>query len=479
MKKYFVYSVAAMCGMMALCGCQSDVLNVGEQELAEPTSVLTVSTRGDADGLTIEVPEPVRLYLFKGDNCTAVVPDVSQTPTIRLQGGTYDVYAIAGADPTRYDCPEEDVEKTSLMTLLDGKTLGDLMVADAQVTVADAARYNLTLSMNRVVMGVKQMTIKKVPDGMTAVTVTISPLYESLAVNGSTSGTGGSYTASLTKNADNTTWTLFDEPAEDISVFLFPSVGCPTITVGFTSSEGTVNYSYSTTEPLTANHKIDIEGTYTEQATLQLTGTITGSEWDTDQAITFDFNETNASSSGDNTGGGETGGETGGESGGENTGGDNTGGDNTGGDQGGSTSQSIIVGTLYNNCYVLKVEEGHALLLSPTGKVVNSSATSNSVTLTKIDSELENWTVSDVSGTWRMPDLEEITDILINRNTINALVTEDVLSDTSGSYYYFDGENLKQASIIEASNMIKTDQPANFGPRVILRPVLVIDVPNS
>ena len=154
MKKYFVYSVAAMCGLMAICGCQSDVLNVGEQESAEPTSVLNVSTRGDANGLTIEVPEPVRLYVFKGDNCTAVVPDVSETPAVRLQGGTYSVYAIAGADPTRYDCPEEDVEKTSVMTLLDGMTLGDLMVADAQVTVADAARYNLTLSMNRVVMGV-------------------------------------------------------------------------------------------------------------------------------------------------------------------------------------------------------------------------------------------------------------------------------------------------------------------------------------
>ena len=416
MKKYFVYSVAAMCGMMAFCGCQSDVLNVGEQELAEPTSVLNVSTRGDADGLTIEVPEPVRLYLFKGDNCTAVVPDVSQTPSIRLQGGTYDVYAIAGADPTRYDCPEEDVEKTSLMTLLDGKTLGDLMVADAQVTVADAARYNLTLSMSRVVMGVKQITMKKVPDGMTAVTVTISPLYESLAVNGTHSGTSGSYTATLTKNADNTTWTLFDEPAEDISVFLFPSVGNPTITVAFTSSEGTVNYSYSTTEPLTANHKIDIEGTYTEQATLQLTGTITGSEWDTDQTITFDFNETNDSS-------GETGGS---ETGGDNTGGDNTGGDNTGGDQGGdggNTSQAVTlpaVGSIYETCYVLDhVDDTHVLLLAPKAEpnIVTTGDTSSTAEK-KIEDELDSWNVNGITG-WVIPSRSQVEIMAAKTSEIN------------------------------------------------------------
>lgn len=467
MKKYFVYSVAAMCGMMALCGCQSDVLNVGEQELAEPTSVLNVSTRGDADGLTIEVPEPVRLYLFKGDNCTAVVPDVSQTPTIRLQGGTYDVYAIAGADPTRYDCPEEDVEKTSLMTLLDGKTLGDLMVADAQVTVADAARYNLTLSMNRVVMGVKQMTIKKVPDGMTAVTVTISPLYESLAVNGSTSGTGGSYTASLTKNADNTTWTLFDEPAEDISVFLFPSVGCPTITVGFTSSEGTVNYSYSTTEPLTANHKIDIEGTYTEQATLQLTGTITGSEWDTDQAITFDFNETNASSSGDNTGGGETGS---GESGGDNTGGDQ------GGGQSGTTEQ-IEKDQLYKNCYVIDIVDGKALLLAPTSKSIVKASNGENVSTVqpKISSALQEWNVEGIEGSWRVPTYEEATYLLSNMNTINTLLTETINPDPV-SYYCLDGNELIQ--IYFKDSRIQSNNAGYFSSRVVLRPVIEIDVTN-
>jgi uncharacterized membrane protein YgcG len=353
------------------------------------------------------------------------------------------------------------------MTLLDGKTLGDLMVADAQVTVADAARYNLTFSMNRVVMGVKQMTIKKVPDGMTAVTVTISPLYESLAVNGSTSGTGGSYTASLTKNADNTTWTLFDEPAEDISVFLFPSVGCPTITVGFTSSEGTVNYSYSTTEPLTANHKIDIEGTYTEQATLQLTGTITGSEWDTDQAITFDFNETNASSSGDNTGGGETGS---GESGGDNTGGDQ------GGGQSGTTEQ-IEKDQLYKNCYVIDIVDGKALLLAPTSKSIVKASNGENVSTVqpKISSALQEWNVEGIEGSWRVPTYEEATYLLSNMNTINTLLTETINPDPV-SYYCLDGNELIQ--IYFKDSRIQSNNAGYFSSRVVLRPVIEIDVTN-
>lgn len=403
MKKTFVISVAAMCGVLSLCGCQQDVVSVEEQQ-AEPTSVLHVFTRsGDDPAVAADVPSPVSLYVFNsGGKCVRMLADVTQNALVPVAGGTYGVYAIAGADAARYELPTaDDATKTSIISLKENQTVGELMTTHSLVSVADATEHNLTLTLTRAVAAIRQITIKQVPSAVTAVSVTIAPLYEAMAIDGSYSGTGGSCSATLTEEADGKTWSF---AGGNDGPFFLPSVGKPTVTVTFTTADGNTAYSYSAAEELAANRKLSIEGTYTEQAKLKITGTITGTEWGEDQTITFEFDENSSSaatpSSGEGTGGGSgTGGGTGGSTGGE-----------TGG---GETSQTVTlpaVGDMYKGTYyVLSVDEANnqIVLLSPEIKETGlTTGKTEAAALATLQSMLDTWEENPV-GVWRIPTVEE------------------------------------------------------------------------
>lgn len=427
MKKNFVFSVAALFGVMTLLGCSREVLDVYEQEEPEPTSVLHVFTR-EGTTTAANVPDPVCLYVFNAlDQCVRMVPEVTQETVVRLPGGTFEVYAVAGADPSRYDLPSlAEAEKESEITLLSGQKWGDLMVSQAQVMATNGADNSLTLSMNRVVMGIREITIRKVPSSVESVSITISPLYESLRVDGGYSGSKGSFTQSLSLSDDEGTWHFAEDPEDEGSpVYLLPSVGKPTITVSFVTGESTKNYSYASSVPLEANHKLVISGTYTEEAKLQLSGLITGSEWDSDTSISFDFDETSTSTStttptdpDDNSGDDNSG--NSGNSG--DTPGDDTEG-NTGNDQGGNTSQTVTlpaVGTLYKTCYVLShVDDTHVLLLAPEAKAnVVATGDSKQIAVEKMNTVLAAWTYSSIGG-WEYPNRANAELIVANASTIN------------------------------------------------------------
>ena len=382
MKKNFVISVATMCSVLTLCSCHSDVLNGYEQEEAAASSVLHVFTRSDDPTVAASVPTPVCLYVFNSNGkCVKMLSDVTQNALVPVAGGSYDIYAIAGADASRYALPGADeAQKTSVLTLRENQSMGELMTTHSTVTVADASEHNLTLTLTRAVTGIRQITIRQVPEAVTAVTVGVAPLHEAMAIDGSYSGTGGSYTATLTEGADGKTWSM---AGGDDGPFFLPSAGKPTITVNFTSAEGTTSYSYSSAEELVANRKLSIEGTYTEQAKLKVTGTITGNDWDEDQAISFEFDET--SSSGSSSGGSETGGSE------------------SGSGSGGSTSQTVTlpaVGTVYRTCYVLAhVDETHVLLLAPNKETgVVSSSNTDAENLASMVSKLAEWNVDGITS---------------------------------------------------------------------------------
>ena len=403
MKKSFVISVATMCSVLTLCSCHSDVLNGYEQEEAAASSVLHVFTRSDDPTVAASVPTPVCLYVFNSNGkCVKMLSDVTQNALVPVAGGTYDIYAIAGADASRYALPGADeAQKTSVLTLKENQSMGELMTTHSAVTVADASEHNLTLTLTRAVTGIRQITIRQVPEAVTAVTVGVAPLHEAMAIDGSYSGTGGSYTATLTEEADGKTWSM---AGGDDGPFFLPSAGKPTITVNFTSAEGTTSYSYSAAEELVANRKLSIEGTYTEQAKLKVTGSITGNDWDEDQAISFEFDET--SSSGTSSGGGESG----------------TGGSESGSGTGGGTSQTVTlpaVGTVYRTCYVLAhVDETHVLLLAPENEAgVVEKEDSQEEALQKITAKYATWNVDGITS-WQLPDINQAKLICSNSDDI-------------------------------------------------------------
>ena len=272
-------------------------------------SLLQVRTRGAAAGSDATVSYPVAVYVFSGDECKAAqtIGDEGQTLNIALTEGTYSVFAVGGASSTDYVLPSaSDALTTSAIALREGKSHGDLMAAKATVTLADGEANTVTLGMERKVMLLQSMVLKKIPTAATAVSMSMSPLWQSLTVGGNYSGTDGSYSVALEKQSDGRTWQLPAPVGEGPgvgSLLLPPSSSPASITVRITMPSGTRSYTYSTSNELEAGYKINIEGTYTEAVGVSLTGTIEGATWKGERTISFDFNESGSSESGSSEGG--------------------------------------------------------------------------------------------------------------------------------------------------------------------------------
>ena len=382
-----LWFVAIACGLMTLCSCAKEVLNQEDAEETSPTSVLHVLTRtdeGGGDAQEANVPEPVCLYVFNAQGtCVKVIPDMSSVSDIRLPGGTYNVYGIAGADADRYLLPEIDEAGTdSEITLREGQQYADLMTSHAAVTMLGGAEQSLTLNMTRAVFNIRRIAIKQIPDAATAVSVTIAPLYEKVLINGDYSGEEGSYEVALTEEEDGTTWSVGSADAES-DIFLLPSVGNPIITISITTSEGTTNYFYQAAGELAANHKVTIEGTYTGEGTLTFDGAITGVEWDSDETVSFDFNETNTQPADPETSDPDD-----------------------PNDPDDPTPVTLpAVGSLYQTCYVLAhVDANHILLMAPKAEANKvTTVDNNDTTKEKMNAELATWNINGITG-WVCPN---------------------------------------------------------------------------
>ncbi len=203
--------IASAMAVLGLTACEKglveDIENVGNGQVKN--SVLQVRTRGGASGDGATVSYPVTVYVFQGDECkaTQTIGDEGQTLNIPLTEGTYSVYAVGGASASDYVLPDaDDATVTSAIVLKEGKTHGDLMAASATVALVDGGTNTVTLGMTRKTMLIQDVTIKKIPTAATAVSVTIAPLWQSLCIGGTYSGTSGAATIVLEKQSDGRTW---------------------------------------------------------------------------------------------------------------------------------------------------------------------------------------------------------------------------------------------------------------------------------
>ena len=258
-------------------------------------SVLQVRTRSASPGEEATVAYPIAVYIFAGEECRAVqtIGDEGQTLNIPLVEGTYSVYAVGGASSSDYVLPtQSEGTSTSPIMLKDGHSHGDLMTASATATLVDGGTNTVTLGMTRKTMLIQSVEIKKVPTAATAVSVTIAPLWQSLCVSGTYSTTNASSTIALTKQEDNRTWT------NNTSVHLLPPSSQPaSVSVNITIGGATKTYTYSCSDQLEADYRINIDGTYTEAVGVNLTGTITGATWLGERTISFTFDESGSSTS--------------------------------------------------------------------------------------------------------------------------------------------------------------------------------------
>ena len=412
-----------------LTACSEDVVYEGTSNGSrEANALLQVTTRGTNDAI---VSYPVQIYVFQGEECRAfqTIGDEGQTLNIPLVEGTYSVYAVGGASSTDYNLPTKDnATTTTALTLKDGRTLTDLMTATATATLVDGSTNTVTLGLQRKTMLIQDVTIKKIPTAATAVSVTIAPLWQSLCIGGSYSGTTGSQTIALTRQADNRTWTNGDDAIH----VLPPSSQPASISVNITSGGATKTYTYSCSDQLEAGYKINIDGTYTEAVGVNLTGTITGATWLGERTISFEFDE-NGSSAAENN----------------------------------DNSDNIpSVGDTYQGCYVLAVNDeddyAEVTLLSPTELEFYDV---NSTTMqANIDAALATVTSGDISG-WEVPTTAEAHLMYDAREAIGNL--------TAGSYLCLGGTGYRAFKPTDAAFSTSS---SNVKGSTVLRPVVTVTI---
>lgn len=444
MIKYTYLQGLAIGGLLMLSGCAKDI----SSDIAtndEPTSVLNIVTRtGDGDTGQDEADGSLnvssgQIYIFNGNNCVSTLSFGSTTTytSQALPAGTYDVYAIGGNDLSHFDLPtEESAKPNSQILLKQDWSLDDLLMQKASsITLVDGETHQLNMTLERKVLRIEQLTINQVPDEVTAVSIELAPFYSQLYLNGEYGTATESASVSLTEGDDNV-WQMQSQ-----LLYLYPSSGKPTITVRFTWPSGVKSYSYQADAEWPANHKVKIEGTYTAQQGVTLTGTLTGSKWGDDININFNFDENG--SSGSSTGGG------------------------TGGS--GNSSNTPTVGGTYNEHYVVAVDGSQVTLVSNNHSTINdmNEEDTNETNIAKVEAALASWTAeSGVSGTWRIPTAEEASIFLADANCTSVVYYK--------AYYCLEGETLKSLFVFGEDHL---GNYGAVGSETYLIPVIDITLP--
>ena len=440
--KHLKFNLLLLCAVVAtLFSCEK--YNVDEFFNKEANSVLNIKTRASAAGETTEskISYPINIYIFYENSCveTTSIESGNSSISLKLPEGNYEVYAIAGADAENYNLPTKDnATKEYQISLKADKTHGDLMTAKNNITLAYGEENTLTLSLERKVMLLENVSIKNVPSNVTAVSVTISPLYENILLNGEYSGENGSQTINLTKGSDGTTW------ENDVNTYLLEACGQATIKVSLKTDAVTKSYSYTCSDELKANYKINISGTYNENG-ITLNGTITGATWNGTKNINFNFDESGSTT--DVNTDGEVEDEQKEEETNEET-------DKT------ATGIAPQAGTLYKGCYVLRTEQ------TGSGTKVTLMSTTSEKGLVYIDNDQSSIKqaiddkIRDIAaGTdgiegLRLPTLEELKYIKDNVDAIN-----DNLDNLGKSWFLIGSGTLYSYYFLDEDGTIKSYCP--------------------
>lgn len=442
-----------MMGVIVWCLMACEKMTLPEHE-GEANSSLQVCTRIGEGNEGAVINYPVYVYVFKGEDCVALqtISSESQMLNIALTEGTYSVYAIGGASEDNYVLPTQETATPSMaITLKEGKSHGDLMMAKSNVTLVDGGTNTLTLGMERKIMELKSVVLNNIPSAATAVSVTISPLWQQL--EGITyAEQEGEATIALTKQENERTWTL-----ANTQYLLPPSGNTLTIAVNIVTPNGTKTYTYNSTEALESAGKLNIQGTYTEAVGVTLTGTITGATWKSEKTISFEFNESGSQTADTNTG---------------NDSGDDT---NTGNE---NNNNDIITGTIptvgstYQTCYVLAVTDkgsySEVLLLSPNQKVIDLTSTgiTASEAMNLAQAAIPECSVSGIND-WRLMTKAEAEIIRKDHNVPNI---------SNSKYLYINADNKLR---IGEFGSTQVSEGWTFKNEAILRPVTTIKMKAS
>ena len=427
--------VMTVVSMTLLTSCEKEFSEVTP---VNPESSLTVTTRSESGAE--EVAYPVAVYLFDANKACIDfrrIESADASVCYDLVEGVYDVYAFGGVAEGKYTLPSvKEATLESVIALQDGQEHGDLMMAKSSVTTTKGEANTINLLMNRCVSKIASIVIKQVPDDVTAVSVTLSKTYKSMAFDGTKKDVNIEVITLEKSSTESGTWEL-KTPRH----VLFDVAASASVKISMTTNGNAKGYTYQLTDKWKSNYLYHINATYTEKQNFHVTGTITGATWQGTEDIVFNFDETNTQDGGS----GPTINETAPE-----------------------------VGTLYKGCYVLsRTEESNAikvLLLHPNqySDVCNGSM-SQEEARNSINSKLsEIASENEITG-WHLPNEAEMETIYsIGFAAINQKIPEPKL--LTDDYFYDDNGTIRGYLL---SSKVKRDLSLTTN-KAILRPVAVV-----
>lgn len=428
--------VMTVVSMTLLTSCEKEFSEVPS---VNPESSLTVTTRSESGAE--EVAYPVAVYLFDANKACIDfrrIESADASVVYDLVEGVYDVYAFGGVAEGKYTLPSvKEATLESVIALQDGQEHGDLMRANSSVTTTKGEANTINLLMNRCVSKIESIVIKQVPDDVTAVSVTLSKTYKSMAFDGTMKDVNIEVITLEKSGTESGTWEL-KTPRH----VLFDVDASASVKISMTTNGNAKGYTYQLTDKWKSNYLYHIDATYTEKQNFHVTGTITGATWQGTEDIVFNFDETNTQDGGS----GPTINETAPE-----------------------------VGTLYKGCYVLsRTEESNAikvLLLHPNqySDVCNGTM-SQEEARNSINSKLsEIASVNKITG-WHLPNEAEMETIYsIGLPTINQKIPEPKM--LYYDYYGYDDNGVVKGFLFNGKSKMALDKIKG---KLYLRPVAVV-----
>ena len=421
--------------MTLLTSCEKEFSEVTP---VNPESSLTVTTRSESGAE--EVAYPVAVYLFDANKACIDfrrIESADASVCYDLVEGVYDVYAFGGVAEGKYTLPSvKEATLESVIALQDGQEHGDLMMAKSSVTTTKGEANTINLLMNRCVSKIASIVIKQVPDDVTAVSVTLSKTYKSMAFDGTKKDVNIEVITLEKSGTESGTWEL-KTPRH----VLFDVAASASVKISMTTNGNAKGYTYQLTDKWKSNYQYHITATYTEKQNFHVTGTIKGATWLGTEDIIFNFDENNTQDGGS----GPTINETAPE-----------------------------VGSLYKGCYVLsRTEESNAikvLLLHPNqySDVCNGTM-SQEEARNSINSKLsEIASENEITG-WHLPNEAEMDVVYsIGFAAINQKIPEPKL--LTDDYFYDDNGTIRGYLL---SSKVKRDLSLTTN-KAILRPVAVV-----
>ncbi|MGL4520476.1 MAG: FimB/Mfa2 family fimbrial subunit [Phocaeicola sp.] len=268
--------ILLVCFAILLFSCQK--FEEIEPVVTVETAQLSVSARSIG---TVEVPYPVLIYAFSDDgNCISKqeVASASESLKMELPLGRYQLIALAGTTDEYLlsDAPT----LSDALRMAEGIASQAAMMGRVHVTLTNKSA-SLEITLNYVVAAFKA-SFSGIAEGVSSLSVYLSPLYGSLLLNGDYSA-GGELTEVVCKNEGDGVWSCD-------SHYIFPCSGQKmAFSISIQEMGGAIkSYGYQTSVLPQANHPYVIHGSY-QDGTLEVGGGLVAEGWGEPIYVDFDF----------------------------------------------------------------------------------------------------------------------------------------------------------------------------------------------